>query len=100
MQKQSVRGVRQKKVLEILQNSLKNTSARASFLIKLQAEACNFMKKETVAQGFYCQFCEISKNTFSQRTPLVAASVHNYFQRTPLLFRAYNHFSVVALGKN
>ena len=25
---------------------------------------------------FFCKFCEISKNTFSYRTPLVAASVH------------------------
>ena len=32
--------------------------------------ACNFIKKETLAQVFSCQFCEISKNTFSYRTPL------------------------------
>ena len=31
--------------LEILQNSQENTSARVSFLIKLQASACNFIKK-------------------------------------------------------
>ena len=37
-----------------------------SFLIKLQAEAetCNFIKKETLAQIFSCEFWEISKNTF------------------------------------
>ena len=35
----------------------------------------NFIKKETLAQVFYCQFCEISKNTFFYRTPPVAASV-------------------------
>ena len=34
------------------------------FLIKLQVEACNFIKKETLAQVFSCEFCEISKNTF------------------------------------
>ena len=33
-----------------------------------------FIKKETLAQVFSCEFCEISKNTFSYRTPLVAAS--------------------------
>ena len=33
------------------------------FLIKLQAEACNFIKKETLAHVFSCEFCEISKNT-------------------------------------
>ena len=34
------------------------------FLLKLQAEACHFIKKETVAQMFSCEFCEIFKNTF------------------------------------
>ena len=29
-----------------------------------QPEACNFIKKETLAQVFSCGFCEISKNTF------------------------------------
>ena len=33
------------------------------------------LKKETLAQVFSCGFCEISKNTFLYRTPLVAASV-------------------------
>ena len=37
-------------------------------------EACNLIKKETLAQVFSCEFCEISKNTFFYRTPLVAAS--------------------------
>ena len=27
-------------------------------------EACNFIKKETLAQVFSCEFCKISKNTF------------------------------------
>ena len=31
--------------------------------------------KETLVQVFSCEFCEISKNTFLQRTPLVAASI-------------------------
>ena len=51
-----------KAFLEISQNSQENT------------EACNFIKKETLAQVFSCEFCEISKNTFFHRTPLVAAS--------------------------
>ena len=41
-----------------------NTCARVSFLIKLLAEACNFIKKETLAEVFSCKFCKISKNTF------------------------------------
>ena len=43
-----------------------NTCARASFLIKLQAEeVCNFIKKEALAQVFSCEFSKIFKNTFS-----------------------------------
>ena len=30
------------------------------------------LKKETLAQVFSCEFCEISKNTFYYRTPLVS----------------------------
>ena len=38
-----------------------------------KAEACNFIKKETVAQVFSCEFNEISTNIFSYRTPPMAA---------------------------
>ena len=44
-------------------------------LIKLQPVAWNFIKKETVAQVFSCEFCKIFKNNFSYRTPPVAAFV-------------------------
>ena len=27
-------------------------------------KACNFIKKETLAEVFSCEFCEFSKNTF------------------------------------
>ena len=50
--------------LKVSQISQENTCARVSFLISLQADACNFIKKETLAQVFSCEFCEISKNTF------------------------------------
>ena len=50
--------------LEILQNSQENTSARVSFLIKLQAESCNFIKKETLVQVFSYEFYKkIVRNT-------------------------------------
>ena len=49
--------------LEISQNSQENTCA------------CNFIKKETLEQVLSCESCEISKNTFLHRTPLVAASM-------------------------
>ena len=32
------------------------------------------LKKETLAQVFSCEFCEISKNTLLHRAPMVAAS--------------------------
>ena len=32
--------------------------------IKKETVACNFVKKETLAQVFSCEFCEISKNIF------------------------------------
>ena len=41
----------------------------------LLPKACNFIKKETLAQVFSCEFCQISKNNFLLRTPLVAASI-------------------------
>ena len=50
--------------LEISQNSQENTFARVSFLIKLQAKVYYFIKKETLAQVFFCEFFELSKNTF------------------------------------
>ena len=59
--------------LEISQNSQENTCARVSFLIKFQAG--NFIKKETLAQVFCCEFYEIPKNTFFYRAPLLAAFV-------------------------
>ena len=40
----------------------------------LRPETCNFIKKETLALAFSCTLCKISKNTFSYRIPLVAAS--------------------------
>ena len=50
--------------LEISQNPQENTCARVSFLYSCRPEAGNFIKKETLAQVLFCEFCEISKNTF------------------------------------
>ena len=62
--------------LEFSQNSQENTCARVSLLINLQAEVCNFIKKDTLALVFSSEFCKISKNTLYYKTPLVAASVN------------------------
>ena len=40
----------------------------------LKSQVCNFIKKETPIQMFPCEFCEISKNKFFYRRPLVTAS--------------------------
>ena len=34
--------------------------------IQKKPEVCSFIKKETLAQVFSYEFCEISKNTFSK----------------------------------
>ena len=49
--------------------------------------ACNFIKKETVAQAFTCEFCEIFKNVFFTERLLMTASKYNHLE-TPksLLF--------------
>ena len=53
------------------QNSQENTCAR-------KTKACNFIKKETLAQVLSCEFCEISKNIFFTENIRVTASP--YFQ--------------------
>ena len=42
---------------------------------EVQITTLNFIKKESLAQMFSCEFCEISNDTFFYRTPTVAASV-------------------------
>ena len=49
--------------LEISQNPQENTCARVSFLNKV--EGLRPIKKQTLAQVFSWELCEISKNTFS-----------------------------------
>ena len=68
--------------LEVTTNQTTEAVVRRCFVKKVfleilrssQAQACNFIKKESLAQMFSCEFCEISKNTFFYRTPPVAAS--------------------------
>ena len=57
---------KKKRVLEISQNAQEKTFTRAiKFLNKVAGlQACNFTKKETLAQVLSCEFCEISKNIF------------------------------------
>ena len=43
-------------------------------------DACNFIKKETLAQVFSCKFCEIFKNTFlTEHLQLTASEANALF---------------------
>ena len=57
--------------LEISRSSQENTCASVSFQT---FQACNFIKKETPSQLFFCEFWEISKNTFFYKTPTAVAA--------------------------
>ena len=51
----------------VLRNFTKFTGkhpCQSLFFNKVAGQACNFIKKETLAQVFSCKFCEISKNNF------------------------------------
>ena len=88
--------------LKISQHSHGNTRGRASFLIKLQASGCNFIKKETPAQVFSCECCEIFKNTFFIKQLLrllcwqiehlcnIKTQTHSHMFFCPILF-VYNY---------
>ena len=65
--------------------------------------ACNFIKKETLAQVFSCEFCEISKNTFLHISVLVAASDANNITLNQVLIKQVNgkevtYFCIVFLN--
>ena len=54
---------------EDIKKKIRSSHRRNSF--KKGLEACNFIKKETLAQVFSYEFCEISQSTFFYRTPPV-----------------------------
>ena len=47
----------------VLRNFKKLTGKHLCQSLFCNDSACNFIKKETLAQMFSCEFCEISKNT-------------------------------------
>ena len=64
----------------VLRNFTKFTRKRSCqnlFFNKVAGQTCNFVKKRDSGTSFSCEFCEISKNTFLHRTPLVAASANS-----------------------
>ena len=63
------------------------------------SSACNFFKKEALAQEFSCEIQEIFKNTFSYRTLPVAASSKTSYQRS--FFKQislHSNFSITMAG--
>ena len=64
--------------LEISQNSQENSCAKVSF---------NFIKKETLAQVFSSELCEIFKNTFFTEYLRTTASVKRTFYSQPEKFQ-------------
>ena len=95
----SLRWSVRKVFLEISQNSQENNCPRVSFLIKLKTWACNFIKKETLAQVFSCEFWEISKNIFSYRTLAVAVSGHSVPLNDHNRFAKIYYFYLTAVFK-
>ena len=63
----------------VLRNFTKFTGKHlclSRFFVKVQTSSLQlYLKKEALAQVLSCEFGEISKSTFSYRTPLVATSV-------------------------
>ena len=74
------------RILKISQNSQENTCDRDSFIIKLQVKACNFIKKETLAQVFSCEFCEIPKSIFFTEHFWVTPSKNSCCETIDILF--------------
>ena len=73
-----------KMFLQMLQNAQENILARIPFFIKLQASTYSVIKKETLAQLFSCEFCEILKKTFLTEHLLETASV--FIEFSSILF--------------
>ena len=72
------RGCSVKKMfLKIPQNSQEDYDTESTnvgvFKYSRKSQPCNFIEKETPTQLFYCEFCEIFKNTLLWRTPPVTA---------------------------
>ena len=81
----------------MLQNSQENTCARVYFLINMQLRPATLLKKETLAQLFSCEFCEISKTTFFIEHLQETAFVILFFNKFQYLFLAFLNMLVSRL---
>ena len=81
VQKRSPRSVLSKKCSEKFRKFYRKTPVPESFFNKVVGlKPATLFKKETLAQVFSCEFCEISKNTFFYRAPPVAASESSHWR--------------------
>ena len=64
-----------KGVLRIFVKFTEKHLCQSLFFNKVADEACNFIKKETLAQPFSCKFSKISKNNFFTEHLWMTASV-------------------------
>ena len=58
-----------------MHNGTSNMISRKRYNDNSRPQDCNFIKIETLAQVFSCEFCEISKNTFFAEHVWATASV-------------------------
>ena len=74
-----VRSSQSMKVLVVYRSSHQRCSVRKGVLRNFTEftgkQTCNFIKKETLAQVFSCEFCEISENTFFTEPLCTTASL-------------------------
>ena len=78
LKKATTRGACKKGVFRNFAKFTGKKLSQSLFYCRLRPAAV--LKKETLAQVFSCEFYEISKNTFSYRTPPEAASVLNIYR--------------------
>ena len=76
------------------------TTRTSLFLIKLQAEACNFIKKKTLAQVYSCEFCEISKEDLLLQNTSGCRSVFTTKIKLQTLYKPMKFTLLLFSGKN
>ena len=67
----------------------RKTPVQESLFNKVAVLPATLFKKETLAQVFFCEFCQISKNTFFKEHVWVTASQHLIMLET-LFFAHFN----------
>ena len=82
------------------QNFAKFTGKHLYQCLSFNKVACNFIKKETLTQVFFCEFCEISKNTFFLRKTSSGCSYYdsknNFSLRVSVMLRLLS-FCIICL---